>query len=97
MHIQQSIIKLGPVTLFQVTVGVLGVIGLSLYNLIVNRFGPGFYYVICSYAVSFLIMVVHYYLSKKYPNVAIFFSPLQSINALITTNELIWVTVGSIS
>lgn len=97
-HIQQSIIKLGPVTLFQVLFGVFVIIAMSLYKLIINDGkNPNFYTVVYMYGSSFIFMLVHYYLTRKYKWAAMIFSAVQSINSLITSNEIIWLTVPSIN
>ena len=89
--------KLGPVTLFQVLFGVFVIIAVSLYKLIINNGqNPNFYTVIYMYGSSFIFMLVHYYLTKKFKWAAVIFSPVQSINSLITSNEIIWLTVKNI-
>ena len=48
------------------------------------------------YGSSFIFMLVHYYLSKKFKWAAAIFSAVQSINSLITSNEIVWMTISSI-
>lgn len=48
------------------------------------------------YGLSFSVMVIHYCLTKKYKWAAVIFSAVQSVNSLITTNEISWLTVKSI-
>jgi hypothetical protein len=70
---------------------------MSLYKLIINNgHNPNFYTVIYMYGSSFIFMLVHYYLSKKFKWAAAIFSAVQSINSLITSNEIVWMTISSI-
>lgn len=97
-HIQKSIIKLGPVTLFQVLFGVLVIFSMSLYKLIINDGkNPNFYTLLYMYGSSFILMLIHYYLTRKYKWAANIFSAVQSINSLVTANEMVWLTFPSIN
>jgi hypothetical protein len=70
---------------------------MSLYKLIINSGkNPNLFTVLYMYGSSFIFMVVHYYLTKKYKWAAVIFSAVQSINSLITSNEIVWLTVNSI-
>ncbi len=42
-------------------------------------------------------MLVHYYLTRKYKWAANIFSAVQSINSLVTANEIAWLTVLNIN
>ena len=55
-----------------------------------------FYYLLVGYIVSFLIMLAHYLLSKRYKWAALSFSAVQTLNSIITSNELIWLTIKSL-
>jgi hypothetical protein len=68
-------VSLGKVTLLQVAVGVVLVVGFSLYNLIVSKNNnPRFYPILYTYGASFTFVVIHYFLARKYKLAANLFS-----------------------
>jgi len=84
------------VTVFQVFFGVFVILSVSLYKMITTKISNNFYNMLMGYISSFIIMLVHYLLSKKYKWAALSFSAVQSLNSLITSNELIWLTIKSL-
>ena len=91
LHIQQSIISLGKITLWQAFVGVALVIGFSLYRLILTKSGnPSFYPVLYIYGASFTLLIIHYFLARKYILAANLFSAVQTLQFFICSTELMW-------
>jgi hypothetical protein len=59
-------VSLAKVTLWQVGIGVILVIGFSLYKLILTKNNnPGFYPILYIYGGSLIFILVHYFLAKK--------------------------------
>jgi hypothetical protein len=57
---------------------------------------PGFYHILYIYLASFSIMLIHYFLAKKYILAATLFSAITSLNFMISTTELQWLVAKKI-
>ena len=68
------------------------VVGFSVYKLILLKGNnPSFYPILYIYGGSFIIMLINYFLAKRYLIAATLFCAVNTLNFFISTTELTWI------